>query len=32
MKHNIRYIFKKVKSQTFSYGKFLIDSKDNIIR
>ena len=32
MKNNVRNIFKQVKSQSFSYGKFLIDNKDKITK
>ena len=32
MKNNVRNIFKQVKSESFSYGKFLIDNKDKITK
>lgn len=32
MKNNLKNIFKQVKTESFSYGKFLIDNKDKIIK
>ena len=32
MKNNVRNIFKQFKSESFSYGKFLIDNKDKITK